>query len=1265
MSSRYHVLQASAIANNGQGQQVVFIVDDLADQQTLVDAAPKGSAVVHLDSDGDALQQMAEYLTTLSTGSVDGIHLFSHGASGRLGLGSTYLSAETLEMHQDSLDAITHSLADQGDILLYGCHVAGGETGLDFVHRLAVATGADVAASHDRTGAAKLGGNWVLEEHVGDVRTQSVAAGDYVAALAVTPDRPGGNILVLDGTDDYAQAATPWNTLSVGSDTITIAAWIKPENLGSPSSGDSWEIVSLTDTDSGGTTNYLGFRIPRNTGKIQVGVDNGLAWTDVKSTGEVTVNTWSHVACVLDDTNVTFYINGAEAGTGTLESRNLVGLDYLSIGAQDYMEGGANHKKQDFFDGQIDEVQVWNTALTAEQIQHWMNNVPANTETDLADFWGFEDNSTPTLINDAFVNAAPTLSDAGDTLTYTQGDNATAIDDSLTLADTDSENIASAFVTISDGYVSDEDVLEFENANGITGNWDASAGLLTLTGTATKAEYEAALESVTYRNTDTTSLEAGNRTVTWVVSDGSSDSVGVTSTIAVAQINGAPVLADDDHSLTAIEEDVADGSNSGTTVAVLVVDGSITDPNGSPVEAIAVSVVNTTNGTWQFKVGEGEWTAFDFSEGNSGAALLLDSSDSVRFVPDADWNGTVSDGITFHAWDKSSGSAGDYLTIEGNTGGTGPLSTATDTAAITVNPVNDAPSGADKTLTVTTGATLTIQTADFGFTDPDTGASLHFIAVNSIPATGTLFLDTVTDNDVLDEGEKLAKDDRVFANDIASGDLLYAAPEEAGDASFEFTVNDGDAYAASSATLTLTATAPPPSGGGGDDGGDAPQDGTETETVEGTTVTTTTTTNPDGTVTETTTVDPFDGFQEGEDDDDGDNDLSDHVLAGSTGAPAIIASLPLGVGLTSSGTTTPQTPEDALNDLIGRIEAETEAGSDTQTEMTGAGQAFLNGLPEGTRLYVNTITPTVAGATPPDQPIVITGSPSEDGTQEALVIDVSGLPSGTVLQLDGVEFAAIVGGAIVNGGAGNNIVVGDDGAQIIVLGEGDDILDGGAGDDHVGSEGGDDILIGGLGNDVITGGHGSDAAEFAGAYVDAFVNRGETVTVADAGGVDTIGEDVELLAFVEDRALTLVRPEGNAIIAGVGFDTAFYLAQNADVAEAVTAGAFASAADHFVQYGLAEGRAANAVFDGDAYLALYTDVAEAVTAGAFTSAQQHYAQYGAGEGRDPGGWFDASAYLEANPDVAEAGLPALEHFVVWGAAQGRTGIILDDGLLVA
>ena len=154
------------------------------------------------------------------------------------------------------------------------------------------------------------------------------------------------------------------------------------------------------------------------------------------------------------------------------------------------------------------------------------------------------------------VNDAPITTSAGSILAFTEGDGATVIDSSLTITDADDSNIESATVSIFSGFQSAEDVLAFSNTSAISGSWNASTGVLTLTGSDTLANYKAALESVTYNNTSD-NPNTTNRSISWVVNDGDTDSSAVTSTITVAAVNDAPV-ASGSPSLAAISEDSTD-----------------------------------------------------------------------------------------------------------------------------------------------------------------------------------------------------------------------------------------------------------------------------------------------------------------------------------------------------------------------------------------------------------------------------------------------------------------------------------------------------------------------------------------------------------------------------------------------------------------------------------------------------------------------------------------------------------------------------------
>lgn len=131
---------------------------------------------------------------------------------------------------------------------------------------------------------------------------------------------------------------------------------------------------------------------------------------------------------------------------------------------------------------------------------------------------------------------------------------------------------------------------------------------------------------------------------------------------------------------------------SGVTVASLVVDGSITDADGTAVEAIAIEALDTSLGTWQYSLDAGTtWLTVRsdlLNNTTNTLGLLLGPTDKIRLLPYGDLNGSVTNAITFRAWDMSTGTAGSYVVT---TPGAGAFSTASDTADITVTAVNDAP----------------------------------------------------------------------------------------------------------------------------------------------------------------------------------------------------------------------------------------------------------------------------------------------------------------------------------------------------------------------------------------------------------------------------------------------------------------------------------------------------------------------------------------------------------------------------------------------
>lgn len=192
------------------------------------------------------------------------------------------------------------------------------------------------------------------------------------------------------------------------------------------------------------------------------------------------------------------------------------------------------------------------------------------------------------------------------------------------------------------------------------------------------------------------------------------DPTANTITLNVTPVNDAPVLQNGGSStpvVTTIDEN--NTTNTGNLISTLVraVDGTsptdntvsvVTDVDfvtqgitgGNPNERWdgGVAIHGLTNdgpadgGKWQYKIGAGAWT--DVGTVAASSALLLSSTDSIRFLPDT-LNGTTAT-FSYYIWDGSFGSAGGKVDVS-TRGGSTAFSTGGDVATITVTHVNDNP----------------------------------------------------------------------------------------------------------------------------------------------------------------------------------------------------------------------------------------------------------------------------------------------------------------------------------------------------------------------------------------------------------------------------------------------------------------------------------------------------------------------------------------------------------------------------------------------
>ncbi len=476
-------------------------------------------------------------------------------------------------------------------------------------------------------------------------------------------------------------------------------------------------------------------------------------------------------------------------------------------------------------------------------------------------------------------------------------------------------------------------------------------------------------------------------------------------------------------------------------------------------------------------------TALDMIAGSDSGASDADNNTSQTmptFTGTAEVGSTVTlydtDGIAVLGTDTADGSGNWTITsialaegahtlttkatdAAGNvSAASSPLSLTIDTtfptfATATVN-------GNQLILTYTEATTLDAVNVpapgDFEVQVGGTPRAVTGVAVNAAAKTVTLTLTTA-----VSAGQAVT----VAYTDPTVGDDANAIQDAAG--------NDADSFGAAAAT-NLTPTPPPPPPPPAPPPAPtptppAPPPPAPAPVVDGVPVVTT----PGDGGTTVITI-PVVVPTRPDDPDTPNSDLADIPLVSAPdGRPIVQVSVPVGVGLQAQGLSNPVSGEAALAELGLRIER--IAGDDA--ELTNSGQVFYASMDPNEPLVVQVITATPGAGFNPDTPFVISGSTNSADGKQAVILDARALPSGTLIQVDNIDFIAVVGAVRIIGGAGQNIASGDSAAQWIVLGEDDDVIHGAGGNDVVASKGGNDRLYGDDGDDAIVGGTGDDHLE--------------------------------------------------------------------------------------------------------------------------------------------------------------------------------------------
>ncbi|MHB8524432.1 MAG: beta strand repeat-containing protein, partial [Limisphaerales bacterium] len=268
-----------------------------------------------------------------------------------------------------------------------------------------------------------------------------------------------------------------------------------------------------------------------------------------------------------------FVSGGALLGPG---GDDLVfGADTITPEVKAVITGGAGEVQT------VDLTVIGNNVIEPDkQFKVRLSNIQASGQNVI--FAGGQDTeaATITILNDDGENP-PVVTTTATTVNYTERSVPVTLDPGITVSDADNTTLAGATVTISSNFQSSQDILALASPpTGIQANY--SAGVLTLSGTASVTAYQTALSSVTYSNSSHNPSPL-TRTVSFKANDGQKDSNLATKTISITPINDPPVVTTTG---TALSYTVA-------STAVRVDPGIfVTDVDSTTLAGAVVSIIN-------------------------------------------------------------------------------------------------------------------------------------------------------------------------------------------------------------------------------------------------------------------------------------------------------------------------------------------------------------------------------------------------------------------------------------------------------------------------------------------------------------------------------------------------------------------------------------------------------------------------------------------------------------------------------------------------
>ncbi|MCT4617919.1 MAG: cadherin-like beta sandwich domain-containing protein [Marinisporobacter sp.] len=201
-----------------------------------------------------------------------------------------------------------------------------------------------------------------------------------------------GKALDFDGTDDYVDCGNVINGLS----NFTIECWMKIDSFTEPNYMGPYCQANTVVQAGSSNISFCSGNSGNSFGFMGSSSDGSQTWIDMRQNIPFGTDKWKHIATVYDGTNMKTYVDGIEVNSKP-ESVDDNSMTNLTFGNEfDLLIGKNITYPQDsarewYFDGQIDEFRIWNTARTKENIQATMHTELKGDEIGLVTYYNFNE----------------------------------------------------------------------------------------------------------------------------------------------------------------------------------------------------------------------------------------------------------------------------------------------------------------------------------------------------------------------------------------------------------------------------------------------------------------------------------------------------------------------------------------------------------------------------------------------------------------------------------------------------------------------------------------------------------------------------------------------------------------------------------------------------------------------------------------------------------------------------------------------------------